>query len=310
MHIEQQLLMRIFSIVIVSLIAICLLIYQSMFIVNERDQAAVLRFGRVVAVKAEPGLYFRLPFSVIGADRVRIFEDRALRLDLPAIRLQVSGGKFYRVNAFAVYKIADPARFLETVSGRLEDAGRRLSTRLESTLREVYGLHSFDDALSVERVSMMEQVSSQLREEAEKLGIMIADVRIVRTELTQPVLRQAYERMKAERFAVAERIRARGRATARRIRANADRIATEIRAEANREAQIIKGQGDAESTRIYARAYSRAPEFYAFYRSMNAYEQAFTPGTTTMVLSPNSGFLRYFEQSSPRRPENAVSTSG
>lgn len=268
-----------------------------MFVVNERDQAAVIRFGQVVDVETEPGLHFKLPFTVIGADRVRQFEDRALRLHLPELRVQVAGGKFYQVSAFLVYKIDDPARFLETVSGDMVAAESRLLTRFEAALREVYGQHGFEAALSSERDLMMEQVAARLRAAAEALGIAIIDVRIERTDLTVPVLQQAYERMEAERLAVAERIRARGREAAQRIRARTDRSAVEIRAEARRQAEILRGEGDAQSTRIYANAHSRAPDLYAFYRSMEAYEQALDPGTTTMVLSPDSEFFRHFGDS-------------
>lgn len=295
--------MRFLTLTSLAIIVVGLLAYESIFVVNERDQAAVIRFGRVVDVNTEPGLYFKLPFSLIAADRVHRFEDRALRLALPEIVLQVSGGKFYRVSAFAVYKIDDPARFLETVSGSVEVAERRLLTRLDSALREVYGRHGFEAALSEERRSMMKQVAGQLRPAADALGMTIVDVRIKRTELTEPVLQQAYERMKAERLVAAERIRARGREAAQRVRARADRSVVEILSEARRQAEILRGEGEAESTRIYANAHSRAPEFYAFYRSMEAYEQALQPENTTMILSLDSEFFRHFRGDSLRGPD-------
>jgi membrane protease subunit HflC len=286
--------MKILPTTVLTIMVIGVLAHQSIFVVNERDQAAVVRFGRVIDVETDPGLYFKLPFSFIGADRVRQFEDRALRLDLSDIRLQVSGGKFYRVNAFVVYKIEDPERFLEKVSGDIEIGESRLLTRLDAALREVYGLHGFEAALSIERRSMMEQVAAQLQPAANDLGMEIVDVRIERTDLTEPVLQKAYDRMKAERLAVAERIKARGRESALRIRAATDRSVVEILSKARRQAQILRGEGDAESTRIYANAHSRAPEFYAFYRSMKAYEQALNPETTTMILSLDSEFFRHF----------------
>jgi membrane protease subunit HflC len=186
--------------------------------------------------------------------------------------VQVSGGKFYEVDAFVLYKITDATkRFRETVSGDLVSAESRLRTRLNSALRTVYGLRGFEAALSEERTSMMREVRDQLRPEAESLGLRIDDVRIRRTDLTQEVSQQTFERMKAERLAEAELIRARGNEAAQRIRAIADRQVVEIVSEAARDSEIIRGEGDGERNRIFAEAFSRDSEFFEFYRSMNAY---------------------------------------
>lgn len=268
--------------------------YHSVFVVNEREQVAIVRFGKVIDVEAEPGLYVKLPFSFMGADELRTFEDRALRVDLSDIRLQVSGGKFYKVKAFVVYRIEDAERFLKSVSGSIEMGKQRLLTRFNASLRKVYGLHGFEAALSRSRRSMMNQVAASLQPHAADLGLRVVDVRIVRSDLTDPVLPKAYDRMKAERIAVAERIRARGREAALRIKASADRRAVEIKAAAQRDGEILKGEGDAESTRIYANAHKRSPEFYAFYRSMEAYRSALKPDTTTMILSLSSPFFSHF----------------
>jgi membrane protease subunit HflC len=245
-------------------------------------------------VKTEPGLYFKLPFAFIDADTVQYIEDRALRFDLDNIRVQVSGGKFYEVDAFVLYKITNARRFRETVSGDLVSAESRLRTRLNSALRTVYGLRGFEAALSEERTSMMREVRDQLRPEAESLGLRIDDVRIRRTDLTQEVSQQTFERMKAERLAEAELIRARGNEAAQRIRAIADRQVVEIVSEAARDSEIIRGEGDGERNRIFAEAFSRDSEFFEFYRSMNAYSDALTDSGTTMVLSPTSEFFRFF----------------
>lgn len=276
--------------------------FQSAFVVNERNQVAIVRFGRVIDVKTEPGLYFKLPFSFMGADELRTFEDRALRVDLSDIRLQVSGGKFYKVNAFLVYRIEDTERFLKSVSGNIEMGEQRLLTRFNASLRKVYGSHGFEAALSSARGSMMDQVAASLRPYAAGLGLGIVDVRILRTDLTDPVLPKAYDRMQAERIAVAERIRARGREAALRIKASADRRAVEIRAAAQRDGEILMGEGDAASTRIYANAHRRSPEFYAFYRSMEAYRIALNPDTTTMILSLSSPFFSHFRGNTNWRP--------
>lgn len=280
---------------IIGLLAVVVfLVWSSVFVVNEREQAIVVRFGEIQEVKTEPGLYFKLPFGFIDADSIQYVEDRVLRFDLDDIRVQVSGGKFYEVDAFVLYKIADARRFRQTVSGDQMAAESRLRTRLNSALRTVYGLRGFEAALSEERTSMMREVRDQLRPEAESLGLRIDDVRIRRTDLTQEVSQQTFERMKAERLAEAELIRARGNEAAQRIRAIADRQVVEIVSEAARDAEIIRGEGDGERNRIYADAFTRDAEFFEFYRSMNAYSQALSDSGTTMVLSPTSEFFKFF----------------
>lgn len=281
--------------IIVGLLAVvAFIVWSSLFVVNERQQAIVVRFGEIQDVKTEPGLYFKLPFAFIDADTVQYVEDRALRFDLENIRVQVSGGKFYEVDAFVLYKITDARRFRQTVSGDLVAAESRLRTRLNSALRTVYGLRGFEAALSEERTSMMREVRDQLRPEATSLGLQIDDVRIRRTDLTQEVSQQTFERMKAERLAEAELIRARGNEAAQRIRAIADRQVVEIVSEAARDSEIIRGEGDGERNRIFAEAFSKDAEFFEFYRSMNAYSKALADSGTTMVLSPTSEFFRYF----------------
>ncbi|EIM76215.1 ftsH protease activity modulator hflC [Nitratireductor aquibiodomus RA22] len=274
------------------------LVYSAIFVVNERQQAIVLRFGEIVDVKTEPGLYFKLPFAFLEADNVQIIEDRILRFDLDDIRVQVSGGKFYEVDAFIAYSINDPRRFRQTVSGSVALAEQRLRTRLDAALRRVYGLRGFEAALSEERASMMREVAEELRPAAASLGLEIEDVRIRRTDLTAEVSQQTYDRMKAERLAEAERLRARGREAAARIRARADREVVEILAAAQRESEILRGEGEAERNGIFAEAFSRDEDFFEFYRSMNAYQQALDPSGTTMLLSPDSEFFRFFNDSS------------
>jgi modulator of FtsH protease HflC len=270
------------------------LLYATFFVVNERDQVAVLRFGEIVEVRSDPGLYFKLPFFFLGADRIYRFEDRILRYDLPEIRLQVSGGKFYDVSAFVIYRIEDAGRLLEKVAGDLEVAHQRLQTRLDSALRKVYGLKGFESALSIDRGVMMDEVRNELKPAAAQLGLVIEDVRIERTELTEQVRNPTFERMKAERFAAAELIRARGREAAQRLRAVADRHVVEILATAQRDAQTSRGEGEGRRAEIFSKAHSRAPEFYAFYRSMDAYEKALSGPATTLILSPESQFFKYF----------------
>jgi len=289
---------------------IVFLVYSSLFVVNERQQAIILRFGEIVDVKTEPGIYFKAPFAFFEADNVQIIEDRILRFDLDDIRVQVSGGKFYEVDAFVAYRISDPRRFRSAVSGQVQLAEQRLRTRLDAALRRVYGLRGFEAALSEERTSMMREVRDQLRPDATSLGLEIQDVRIRRTDLTAEVSQQTFERMKAERLAEAERLRARGREAAQRIRARADREVVETVAAARKESEILRGEGEGERNAIFAAAFQRDPEFFEFYRSMNAYIQALGPDDTTMVLSPDSDFLRYFRAATAAQPAAPAAASG
>lgn len=267
---------------------------NSFYVVNERQQAIVLRFGEIIEVKAEPGLYFKLPLTPFGLDNVQIVEDRLLRFDLDDITVQVSGGKFYEVDAFLTYKIKDAKIFRGQVSGNLTLAEQRLRTRLDSALRRVYGLRGFEAALSEERSAMMLEVRDTLRAPASELGLEIVDVRIRRTDLTKEVSDQTFQRMNAERLAEAERLRARGSEAARRLRAKADREVVEIKAAAQRDGEILRGEGEGERNAIFADAFNRDAEFFEFYRSMIAYSEALKANGTTMVLSPNSDFFRYF----------------
>ncbi|MBO6716795.1 MAG: protease modulator HflC [Rhizobiaceae bacterium] len=297
--------------IIAVIVAVLLFLgYSSIFVVNEREQAIVLRFGEIVDVKTEPGIYFKAPFAFLEADNVQIIEDRVLRFDLDDIRVQVSGGKFYEVDAFVAYRISDPRTFRQTVSGSVPLAEQRLRTRLDAALRRVYGLRGFEAALSDERASMMREVRDQLRPDANQLGLDITDVRIRRTDLTAEVSQQTYDRMKAERLAEAERLRARGREAAQRIRARADREVVEIVAAAQRESEILRGEGEAERNAIFAEAFSRDPDFFDFYRSMAAYSRALNAEGTTMLLSPNSDFFRFFGSQAGRNVDPGDTPAG
>jgi len=282
-------------------------IYSAVFVVNEREQAIILRFGEIIRVEKEPGLYFKAPFAFAGLDNVQFVEDRLLRFDLDDIRVQVSGGKFYEVDAFLTYRISDARKFREQVSGSLQLAEQRLRTRLDAALRRVYGLRGFEAALSEKRLEMMIEVRDQISPDATSLGLQIDDVRIRRTDLTAEVSDQTFARMNAERLAEAERLRARGQEAARRIRARADREVVEVKAAAQRDAEVLRGEGEGERNGIFADAFGRDPEFFEFYRSMSAYSEALNQTGTTMVLSPNSDFFRYFQDpNGVNKPTNSA----
>ena len=281
---------------IVVAIAVAVVLYilvSSLFVVNEREQAIVLRFGAIERIIDEPGIYFKIPTPIV--ENVQIIEDRLLRYDLANMRVQVSGGAFYIVDAFLTYRIADPRLFRERARGDLRQAEQLIGARFDSALRQVYGRRDFTAALSEQRPQMMAEARDLIRPEMEALGIEIVDVRILRTDLTPEVSDRTYDRMRAERLAEAAFLRAQGQEAAQSLRAIADRQATEIVASAQRDADITRGQGDAERGRVFAQAYSADPEFFEFYRSMQSYQTALGNNSgTTMVLSPDSEFFRYF----------------
>src|SRR3569833_272368 len=277
----------------VLVIAIYLL-FSSVYVVNVRQQAIVLRFGQINAVRTEPGLYFKLPTSLV--DTVQIIEDRLLRYDIANMQLQVSDGATYIVDAFLTYRIADPVKFRERVQGDLDLAEQRIATRFDSALRQVYGLRKFDAAQSAERPAMMREARDLIRPPMAELGIDVTDVRILRTDLTPDVSKQTFDRMSAERLAEAAAIRAGGQQAAQSLRAIADRQAVEIVAAANKDSEVLRDKDDATRSGIYAQAYGADPEFFEFYRSLQSFRTALGASGTTMVLSPNSEFFQYFNK--------------
>jgi modulator of FtsH protease HflC len=279
-----------------ALVLLAGLAYSSLFVVSPKEQAIVLRFGEITRTISEPGLYFKIPTAIV--DTVQFVEKRVQRFELDDIRVQVRDGRRYIVDAFVAYRIADPQKFRETVAGSTEILNDNLRTRLDASLRSVYGQRSFEDALSDQRLQMMQEVKRQITPQAVQLGVEIADVRILRTDLLDEVSEQTFERMKAERLAEAAQLRALGNQQATRIKAEADREAVVIVAEAQRDAEVLRGQGDAERNKTFADAYSRDPEFFKFYRSLQAYQTGIAGDGTTLVLSPDSEFFRFMESAS------------
>jgi membrane protease subunit HflC len=282
--------------IIVAVAALYVLV-SSIFVVNERQQAIVMRFGQITDVKTEPGLYFKIPTDFI--DTVQLVEDRLLRYDEANMTVQVRGGKLYEVDAFLTYRINNPRLFRQAALGDLTVAENRIGSLFQSALRQVYAAREFDAALSEARAAMMREARDLIVPTVAELGIQVVDVRILRTDLSQDVSVQTFELMKAERLAEAEFLRARGRENAQRIRAVANRQAVEIEAEAQRASEILRGEGDAQRSATFAAAYGQDPEFFQFYRSMLSYQAALGANSgTTMLLSPDSEFFQYFGQDS------------
>lgn len=269
-------------------------ILSSVFIVDERQKALVLQFGRVVSVKEDPGLAFKIP---VIQEVVR-YDDRILSRDIDPLEITPSDDRRLVVDAFARYRIVDVNRFRQAVgAGGIATAENRLDSILRAQTREILGSVSSNDILSSDRAALMLRIRNGASKDAESLGIAIVDVRLKRTDLPTENLEATFQRMRAERVREATDERARGNEAAQRIRAQADRTVVELVSEAEREAEIIRGEADAERNSIFAEAYGRDPEFFEFYRSLNAYEGALKGNNSSLVLSPDSEFFNYLRSS-------------
>jgi membrane protease subunit HflC len=273
------------AVVIVALI----IAYGTLFTVYQTRQALVVRLGKVVHVVTEPGLKFKVPLI----DSVIHIDNRILDLENPAQEVIASDQKRLVVDAFARYKIVVPLQFYQTVS-TVEGANSRLSTLLNSALRRVLGEATLTQVVRDQREELMSRVKEQLENEAKAFGITIVDVRIRRADLPEQNSQAVYERMKTERQREAAEFRAQGSQRAQEIRAKADRDVTVLLAEAQSKGEAIRGEGDAERNQIYAAAFGQDQDFFAFYRSMQAYEAALKSNDTRMLLKPDSEFFRFF----------------
>ena len=283
--------LRILSIVIAVTAFIA---YSSIFVVDERQKALVLQFGQVADVKEEPGLAFKLPFI----QQVVRYDDRILSLDTMPLEVTPLDDRRLVVDAFARYRIINVVQFRQAVgTGGIVTAESRLERILNAALREVLGSVTSNAVLSTDRIELMTRITESAKIESKGLGVEIVDVRIKRADLPTQNLAATFRRMQAERERMAADERARGQEAAQIVRAEADRKAVETVSEAKKEAEIIRGTADALTTKIFADAFGRDPEFYAFTRSLIAYEQSMTSSNTTMVISPNSEFFDYIKES-------------
>ena len=266
---------------------------SSLFVVNEKQKALVLQFGQIKAVKEEPGLAFKVPFI----QEVVYYDDRILSLDTETIEVTPADDRRLVVDAFARYRIADVVQFRQAVGvGGIGNAERLLQGILNNKIRAVLGADQVtsDRIVSEDRRELMTRIRDQARAEALSLGLDVVDVRLKQTNLPKPNEEATFARMRAERQREAEDERARGREAAQRVRALADRTVTETLSEAEREANVIRGQADAERNRIFAQAYGADPEFFAFYRSLQAYENSLKGNNSTLVMTPDGQFFEYF----------------
>lgn len=273
-------------------------IMSSLFVVDEREKALVLQFGQIKAVKEEPGLSFKIPMI----QEVVRYDDRILSLDTDTIEVTPSDDRRLVVDAFARYRIADVVQFRQAVGvGGIRVAEDRLSGILNSKIREVLGADQVtsDRILSSDRRELTTRIRDVARAEALSLGLDVVDVRLKQTNLPPTSLEVTFARMRAEREREAADEIARGNEAAQRVRALADRTVVETQSEADREANVARGEADAERNRIFAEAYGADAEFFAFYRSLQAYEQALRGGNSTLVMTPEGQFFEYFKDEKP-----------
>jgi len=271
---------------------------SSIYIVDEREKALVLQFGEVVAIKEDPGLYFKVPLI----QEVVTYDDRILPLDTQPLEITPADDRRLVVDAFARWRIADPKKFRRAVgAGGVEQARPRLQRILNAELREVLGSVDSGAVLSADRVTLMNRIRDQALLRAKDLGVNIIDVRIKRADLPQQNLAATFERMRAEREREAADEIARGNEAAQRVKAQADRTVVETVSEAQKKSDIIRGEADAKRNAVFATAFGRDPEFFAFYRSLNAYEKALKGSNTTLVISPDSEFFDYLKDAQPRK---------
>ena len=278
--------------IIPAVVVLIALILSSVFIVDEREKALVLRFGQIRYVKETPGLGFKLPWP----DTVVRYDDRILSIDTPSIEVTPSDDRRLVVDAFARYRIADVRQFREAVGdGGLAVAQSRLEDIINPQIRVVLGQDGVtsNTILSTERAQLMQQITEVSRQRAAALGLEVLDVRLKQTNLPSQNLEATFARMRAEREREAADEVARGEEAAQRVRAQADRTVVEITSEATREAEIARGEADAQRNRVFADAYGQDEGFFAFYRSLTAYERALGQGNSSMVITPDSEFFDY-----------------
>lgn len=282
-----------FLLIIVGVVAVSVA-----FVVDQTKQAVVLQFGEPVLTITEPGLKFKLPWPF---QEVAFFEKRVLNVDPPVEQVILADQRRLDVDVFGRYRISNPQLFLESVNNETT-ANQRLSTFMIASLREVLGSATQVEVLSEARAGIMDLIREAVGRRAAALGIEIVDVRIVRADVPQGTVQSVFDRMASEREREAREFRAQGDELSQQIRARADRERTVLLAEAERTSEILRGEGDEEAIRIRGEAFSQDSEFYSFYRALEAYRGSFNPDDTTLVLSPNSEFFRYFNEGPPASP--------
>jgi len=280
--------------IVAFVVAVLLVASQSIYTVDQRQYAIKFQLGEFIDAKTEAGLYFKVPL----VQNIKFYDRRILLLDAPRPdRITTSEKKPLNVDFIAYWRIADVRRYYQSVTGDEELAKQRLAQVIRAILGQEINKRTIHEAISTERDKIMNETRQRADTDAKQIGVEIVDVRLRRVELPEEVLAQVYQRMESERKRVANELRSQGAAESEKIRADADRQREVILADAYKQAQKTKGDGDAKASAIYAAAYGQDPEFYAFYRSLEAYKATFRNKSDVMVLDPSSEFFQYLRQS-------------
>jgi membrane protease subunit HflC len=280
--------------ILIGAVAGLVLLSMSLFVVDQRQAAIVFQLGEMVGVKIEPGLYFKIPL----VQNVRFFDSRILTLDTgEPERFITAEKKNVMVDSFIKWRIVDVKQYYVSVGGDEIRARTRLMQTVNSSMREEFGKRTIHEVVSGEREQIMTVLREKTDNDARKIGVQVLDVRLKRVDFPQEISESVYRRMDAERKRVANELRASGAAEGEKIKADADRQREVTLAEAYRSAQKTKGEGDAKASALYAAAFGQNPEFYSFYRSLEAYKQSFKNKNDMMVLDPSSAFFKYLKNS-------------
>ena len=291
--------MRAVGPIVAVLAVLALVVSSALFTVDQRQNAIVFQLGEVKEIVVRSGLHFKWPLL----QNVRLFDMRILTFDdAEPLRFLTQGNRPVLVDSFVKWRIADVRQYYVSVQGDELRAATRIKQTVAGVLRDEFGARTVHEVVSGEREQVMNRVRDKVDQDLKRIGVEIVDVRLKRVDLPQDVSESVYRRMEAERKRIANELRSTGAAEAEKIRADADRQREVLLAEAYRDAQRIRGDGDAKSAAIYAAAFSQNPEFYSFYRSMEAYRSTFRGRNDLMLIEPNSDFLRYFRDSLGRNP--------
>ena len=278
--------------IFIALLVLLILLSMATYTVDQREHAIVFRLGEIIAVKEEPGLYFKTPL----VDNVKYYDKRILTYDSSTPdRFITSEKKNVLVDSFIKWRIIDPAKFYVSVNGDERQAERRLTQTVNDGLRAEFGKRTIQEVVSGERSEIMDIIKDRADRESNNIGIEILDVRLRRVDLPKEVSDSVYQRMEAERKSVANELRSEGFAESEKIKANAEKQKEIIITDAYREAQKIKGQGDAKAARVYSDVFSKNKEFYDFYRSLEAYRNSVNSKEDILVLDPNTEFFKYLQ---------------
>ncbi len=283
------------ALIILALVVV--LGYASIFTVDERELAIKFRLGEIVKADYEPGLYFQMPFI----NNVRKYEKRILTLDARPANYLTKEKKNVNVDFFVKWRISDVSTYYKAMAGNERTAAERIYTTLNDGLRGEFSSRNIQEVISGERRMIMSDMTKQANDQLGRFGIEVVDVRVKRIDFTETISESVYRRMEAERTRVAKDLRSRGAEAAEIIRASADRQRTVLLAEAYKQAQETRGEGDAKAADIYAKAYNQNPEFYSFYRSLDAYRKSFGTAGDVLVIEPDSDFFNYFKDATPKR---------